>query len=147
MIFTVLLVEDNPADVLLMQRGFQAESWSHISLQILNNGDAAIAYLRGEGDYGDRQRYPIPSLILLDWNLPRRSGAEILLWLKQQPRLRRLPVIILSSSNEKGSVNRAYDLGANSYLIKPSNITRLTELLNSLNSYWLRLSEIPTLDE
>lgn len=147
MTYTVLLVEDNPADILLMQRGFQAETWSHISLQIINSGDAAVAYLRGEGDYGDRSRYPIPSLVLLDWNLPGRSGAEILAWIKQQPGLKRLPVIVLSSSGEKSSVNRAYDLGANSYLVKPGGIVILTELLNSLNAYWLRLNEKPNLDD
>jgi CheY-like chemotaxis protein len=147
MTYTVLLVEDNPADILLMQRVFQAETWRHISLQILKNGNAALAYLEGEGEYGDRDRYPLPVLILLDWNLPGRSGAEILIWLKQQPILKRLPIIILSSSGEKNSVNRAYDLGANSYLVKPTGIAMLTALLNNLHTYWFRLSEKPTLDE
>jgi CheY-like chemotaxis protein len=147
MTYTVLLVEDNPADILLMQRVFQAETWRHISLQILKNGNAALAYLQGEGEYGDRDRYPLPTLILLDWNLPGRSGAEILIWLKQQPILKRLPIIILSSSGEKNSVNRAYDLGANSYLVKPTGIAVLTTLLNNLHTYWFKLSEKPTLDE
>ena len=140
---TILLVEDNPVDILLMQRAFRNEKLTDISLQIVKDGDAAVFYLNGEGNYGDRDRYPIPEIILLDLKLPRRSGHEVLAWLKQQPKLKRVPVVILTSSGEKIDVNQAYDLGVNSYLVKPVSFTSLAALLSSFGSYWLQQNEQP----
>ena len=143
MSFTVLLVEDNPADILLMQRAFRNEAFSHISLQIARDGDAAVAYLNGDGDCSDRDRYPIPAIVLLDLKLPRRSGHEVLAWLKQHPDLKRLPVVILTSSRERLDVNQAYNLGVNSYLVKPASFTNLVEMMTSFNLYWSRHNEKP----
>ncbi|MFB2918752.1 MULTISPECIES: response regulator [Aerosakkonema] len=140
---TILLVEDNPADVLLMKRAFRKEDLSDISLQVVEDGDAAVLYLSGEGEYCDRERYPIPALILLDLKLPRRSGHEVLAWLRQQPQLKRLPVIILTSSKETIDVNQAYDLGVNSYLVKPPGFGALGEMLKTINLYWLLHNEQP----
>ena len=86
---TILLVEDNPVDVLLMQRAFRNETFANTSLQIVRDGDAAVFYLNGDGEYSDRERYPLPAIILLDLKLPRRSGHEVLAWLRQQPELKR----------------------------------------------------------
>ncbi|HEY9622554.1 MAG TPA: response regulator [Crinalium sp.] len=147
MIHTVLLIEDNPSDILLIQRAFQLAAFPQVSLQILQDGDTAIAYLRGEREFSNRDRYPLPALLLLDWNLPRRSGPEVLRWLKQQPGLKRLPVVMLSSSREQANINQAYDLGANSYLTKPGGIEALSELLRTIHAYWLRYSEQPALYE
>lgn len=140
---TILLVEDNPADILLVQRAFRRDNLSHISLQIVKDGDAAVFYLGGEGEYSDRERYPLPVLILLDLKLPRRSGHEVLEWLRQQPDLKRLPVVILTSSRETIDINQAYDTGVNSYLVKPIGFAALLEMLNTLNLYWLVLNEKP----
>jgi DNA-binding response OmpR family regulator len=112
-------------------------------MQVIQDGDAAIDYLDGVNDYADRDRYPFPVLILLDLKLPRRSGLEVLGWLRQQPELKRLPVIILTSSQENTDVNRAYDLGANSYLVKPLGLNALVEVVTTINMYWLLLNESP----
>ena len=140
---TVLLVEDDPNDILLIQRAFRKANLTNINMQVIQDGDAAIDYLDGAGDYTDRDRYPFPVLILLDLKLPRRSGLEVLGWLRQQPELRRLPVIILTSSQENTDVNRAYDLGANSYLVKPLGLNALVEVVTTINMYWLLLNESP----
>ncbi len=140
---TILLVEDNPADILLIQRAFRQADLSHISLQIVRDGDAAVLYLSGEREYLDRERYPLPILMLLDLKLPRRSGHEVLEWLRQQPDIKRLPVIMLTSSREILDVNQAYELGVNSYLVKPIGFAALVEMLKTLNLYWLMLNEPP----
>ncbi|NEQ22109.1 MAG: response regulator [Microcoleus sp. SIO2G3] len=134
---TILLVEDDPTDILLMQRVFRHESLSKIALQVVKDGDAAVFYLSGEGEYSDRERYPLPVLILLDLRLPRRSGHEVLAWLRQQSELKRIPVVVLTSSREARDVNQAYDLGVNSYLAKAPGLTALLEMMKSVNLYWL----------
>ena len=140
---TILLVEDNPVDVLLMQRAFRHETFANTSLQIVRDGDAAVFYLNGDGEYSDRDRYPLPAIILLDLKLPRRSGHEVLVWLKQQPELKRLPVVMLTSSRQTPDVKRAYDLGVNSYLVKPVGFASLLEMMQSFNEYWLNYTELP----
>jgi CheY-like chemotaxis protein len=140
---TILLVEDNPVDVLLMQRAFRNEAFANTSLQIVRDGDAAVFYLNGDGEYSDRDRYPLPAIILLDLKLPRRSGHEVLVWLKQQPELKRLPVVMLTSSRQTLDVKRAYDLGVNSYLVKPIGFASLLEMMQSFSQYWLNYTELP----
>jgi len=140
---TILLVEDNPVDVLLMQRAFRNQTFANTSLQIVRDGDAAVFYLNGDGEYSDRDRYPLPAIILLDLKLPRRSGHEVLVWLKQQPELKRLPVVMLTSSRQTLDVKRAYDLGVNSYLVKPIGFASLLEMMQSFNEYWLNYTELP----
>lgn len=143
MTHTILLVEDNPSDVLLMQRAFRNEVLANTSLRVVRDGDAAVLYLNGEGEYSDRAQYPLPTVILLDLKLPKRSGHEVLSWLRQQPALKRLPVIILTSSRQQTDVNQAYDLGVNSYLVKPIGFSALVELLSRFGTYWLTHNEFP----
>ncbi|MCZ0900270.1 response regulator, partial [Microcoleus sp. HI-ES] len=140
---TILLVEDNPVDILLMQRAFRNETFANTSLQIVRDGDAAVFYLNGDGEYSDRDRYPLPAIILLDLKLPRRSGHEVLVWLRQQPELKRLPVVMLTSSSQTLDVTRAYDLGVNSYLVKPVGFASLLEMMQSFSDYWLNYTELP----
>lgn len=140
---TILLVEDNPVDILLMQRAFRNETFANTSLQIVRDGDAAVFYLNGDGEYSDRDRYPLPAIILLDLKLPRRSGHEVLVWLRQQPELKRLPVVMLTSSRQTPDVKRAYDLGVNSYLVKPVGFASLLEMMQSFREYWLNYTELP----
>jgi CheY-like chemotaxis protein len=140
---TILLVEDNPVDILLMQRAFRNETFANTSLQIVRDGDAAVFYLNGDGEYSDRDRYPLPAIILLDLKLPRRSGHEVLVWLRQQPELKRLPVVMLTSSSQTPDVKRAYDLGVNSYLVKPVGFASLLEMMQSFREYWLNYTELP----
>lgn len=139
---TILLVEDNPDDVLLIKRAFKKAGLPH-SLQIASHGEEAVDYLAGDGGYADREKHPFPALLLLDLQLPRRSGHEVLEWLRAQEDLRRLPVVVLTSSREPTDINRAYDLGANSYLVKPVSFDALLDMVQVLERYWLALAERP----
>jgi CheY-like chemotaxis protein len=138
----ILLVEDDADDVLLIQRAFRKAQIIN-PIQTVINGDAAVDYLAGQGAYTDRGRYPLPVLILLDLKLPRRSGLEVLEWLKRQPMIKRTPVVVLTSSAEVSDLNRAYDLGANSYLIKPVTFEALVAIIKTVNLYWLVTNEAP----
>ncbi|BBD58247.1 two-component response regulator [Nostoc sp. HK-01] len=141
---TILLVEDNPHDILLVQRAFRKAGITN-PLQVVNNGDAAVLYLAGEAAYSDRQLYPLPALIMLDLKLPRRSGAEVLMWLRQQPGLKRLPVVVLTASQEYTDVNRLYDLGANAYMVKPVAFDDLVEIVRIINQHWMVFNQKPEL--
>ena len=130
---TILLVEDNEDDVFIMQNAFRRASVPN-PLQVVGDGDQAIAYLQGEGMYSDRQRYPLPIVILLDLNMPRKNGLEILGWLRQQPGLKRAAVHILTASSRQADIERAFDLGANAYIVKPSKVEALVEMLKAWHS-------------
>ena len=142
---TILLVEDNHKDVFLIQRAFRKAGIS-TPLQIVSDGDAAVGYLSGEGFYSDRATYPLPVFILLDLKLPRRSGDEVLTWIRQQPQLKRLPVVVLTSSREYADINRIYDIGANAYIVKPPDFDQLVNILQTLNLHWIIYNEKPQLD-
>jgi CheY-like chemotaxis protein len=139
---TVLLVEDDENDVELFMRAYGKSRIAN-PIQRAANGDEAVAYLEGTGKFADRGACPIPVLVLLDLKLPRRSGLEVLAWIRSQAGLKRLPVVMLTSSRDSGDINRAYDLGANSYLVKPVAFENLLDLIRSLNMYWLVLNQHP----
>src|SRR6266700_5250258 len=141
----ILLAEDDPNDVLLIQRAFQRSLVAN-PLQVVRDGEEALAYLSGQGLFADRERHPLPVLMLMDLKMPRKSGLEVLEWVRQQPGLKRLPIIVLTSSNQSPDINRAYELGANSYLVKPAGFDSLLELVKSLDMYWLVLNEKPELN-
>jgi CheY-like chemotaxis protein len=138
----ILLVEDDPNDVLLLERAFRRAGVAY-PLSIVNDGDQALDFLLGSGKYQDRLKFPLPDLVLLDLKLPRRSGHEVLRWLRNQPGLRRLPVIVLTSSKESRDVSEAYDEGANSYLVKPPTVELLIQMVAQLERYWLTLNQGP----
>ena len=140
----ILLAEDDPNDVLLVQRAMQKLNFA-APLQVVRDGEEALAYLSGQDAYGDRESYPLPALMLLDLKMPRRSGFEVLQWLRGQNGLKRLPVVVLTSSNQASDINKAFDLGANSYLVKPGGFDSLLELMKGLDMYWLMLNEKPEL--
>lgn len=140
--YPILLVEDSRDDALLIQRAFRKANLAN-SLQLVRDGDEAIAYLNGDPPFSDRRQFPLPVLMLLDLKLPRRSGLEVLEWVRQGGGLKRLPVVVLTSSRENVDINRAYDLGVNSYLTKPVGFEALLEMVKSLNLYWLILNERP----
>jgi len=141
---SILLVEDDSNDILFVQRAFSRVNVTN-PIHIVKDGDAAIDYLSGGGEYANRDRYPMPALILLDLKLPRRSGIEILEWIRQQPGIKRIPVVVLTSSKESLDVDRSYDLGVNSYLVKPVNFTKLEKMIAALDNYWLQINEYPSL--
>jgi CheY-like chemotaxis protein len=142
---TILLVEDKETDVLLIRRAFDKTRLAN-PVQVVTDGDAAVDYLAGQGAYADRQQFPLPILILLDLKLPRRSGIEVLQWLRTQETLKRIPVVMLTSSHQERDVNAAYDTGVNSYLVKPVDFDGLLQMLKTVNLYWVMLNEKPRFD-
>ena len=138
----ILLADDDPNDVFLIQRAFKKISVRN-PMCVVNDGEEAVAYLNGTGEFFDRSRYPRPVLLLLDLKMPRKSGFDVLNWVRQQPGLKRLVIVVFTSSNQSSDVNRAYDLGANSYIVKPAGFDNLLNLVEGLDRYWLELSEKP----
>jgi FOG: CheY-like receiver len=134
--YTVLLVEDDLNDIFLVKRAFKMAQVKN-PLQVVTDGQEAMLYLRGEGKYADRQTYPLPKLMVMDIKMPRKSGFEVLEWVKGRPgALRRIPIIIVSSSENPDDINRAYELGANAYMVKPVNFRRVEHLFQSITQYW-----------
>lgn len=139
---TILLVEDNPRDVRLTQRAFAHAAMPH-DLRVVRDGDEALTYLHREGQYKEPQLSPRPDLILLDLNLPRMNGHELLDFLKQDQRFRQIPIIVLTTSGRADDVRLAYEAGANAYLLKPVEFARFTEIMEQLGKFWLELVELP----
>jgi CheY-like chemotaxis protein len=143
--YPILLVEDDPNDVALIQRAFRNARVAN-PLQVLGDGEQALAYLRGADEFADRRTYPLPIMLLLDLKLPRTSGLEVLAWVRGQSDLRRLPVVVLTSSRQSSDINRAYDLGVNSYLVKPVEFASLVEMVKAVDLYWLILNQKPSVE-
>lgn len=141
---SILVVDDSDDDLLLMKMAYKQSGLVH-PLHVVNGGVQAIAYLHGDGAFADRARYPMPSLLLLDLKMPIKSGFEVLAWVRSQPGLRRLPVIFLTSSEEPCDIIRAYDLGVNSYAVKPAAFIELLGLLKRLGNWWLEANRSPNL--
>ncbi len=138
----ILLVEDNPSDVGLTQRAF-AKSRIANDLVIAQDGQEALDYLFGAGAHAGRDVTQIPALILLDLKLPRVDGLEVLRRIREDERTRRLPVVILTSSQEEQDVAQCYDGGANSYIRKPVDFAQFAQTVLQLGLYWLILNEPP----
>jgi len=136
---SVLLVEDSPEDTLVMGRAFSRAGVDG-GLSVVRDGEEAIGYLERAIGTDSVRREPLPALILLDLKLPRKSGLEVLTWIRRQPALKRIPVVVLTSAWNDGDVDRAYDLGANSYLVKPVEFGQLLETVKTLKHYWLDLN-------
>ncbi len=132
----VLYEEDEEDDAFLMQMGFE-RAGVKVPLKVVPDGRQAVEYLSGTGIYADRQQYPLPCLVLLDLNLPVMNGFEVLKWVRQHSAFRDLPVVIFSSSSHPRDRQRAQELGANDYLVKPVNMGELTELIHGLQQKWL----------
>lgn len=141
----VLWVEDDPNDVFLIQRAWKQAGEIPVSFhfRIIDNGEEAIDYLSGAHRYARRDLYPLPAFVLLDLKLPRASGFEILSWIRNREALQHLPVVILTSSQESRDIRKAYELGANSYIVKPGEPSRLIEMALRLKQYWLDWNELP----
>jgi CheY-like chemotaxis protein len=141
---TIVVVEDNTDDVTLLRRAFQRAAIAN-PLHVVGDGEAARHYLAGEEAYGNRIQHPLPALLLLDLKLPRLSGFEVLAWLRAQPGLKRLVTVILTSSPQTADIAQAYDLGANSYLVKPGNPQDLVAMVHTLHLYWIAYNATPPL--
>jgi len=142
---TILYVEDDPNDVLLFKHALErAGDGCTCNLLVLRDSEEAIDYMSGNKRFSNRQQFPLPQIALVDLKMPRLSGFELLAWIREQPAMRRLPVVVLSSSNHLADISRAYDTGANSYLVKPIDFGALVELARSVLLYWLSLNHAPT---
>lgn len=141
---TILLVEDEASDAALLLRGF-AKAGVLNPIVHLKNGDDALAYLAGVGQYTNRTMYPLPVLILLDLKLPGMTGLQLLQWLRTQKEIRRIPVVVLTIERDSNTVNAAYDLGANSYLVKPGEPAEINRIVQAIQRYWIELNEAPPL--
>ena len=142
----ILLVEDNPLDVELTLDAFREANVGD-NIRVARNGHEALDYLFGRNRFDDRQSYPLPDLILLDLKLPGIDGHEVLFQIKTAPMLKRLPVIILTSSQEEVDLIKSYDRGANSYLVKPVSANGFLGVVHQIDQYWLNLNVSPPLTD
>ena len=138
----VLLAEDRDDDILLIKQAFVR---AHIfnPMQVVHSGDEAIAYLAGEGKFANRAEHPLPALLLLDLKMPGRDGFDVLRWVRNHPTLSGLRVLVLTASNRIPDVNLAYELGANSFLVKPTDFEQTVQLSKLLKDYWLNTDAGP----
>jgi CheY-like chemotaxis protein len=140
---TVLLAEDDSEDVFLTHRAFKRARLAN-PLQVVRDGEQALAYLQGDPPYDDRTQYPLPILVLLDLNMPKIDGFQVLEWIKKQPSFSTIPVAILTTSDHDPHVMRAFHLGADSYLMKPPDAEALLALVQRIHAYWLIVTQPET---
>jgi CheY-like chemotaxis protein len=137
----VLVAEDNPDDAILLRRALQ-KAGIDARVKIVSDGEEMLLYLQAKGAYADRANNPLPNLIILDLKMPRRSGLEVLAWIAQHPELIVVPTIVLSASNLDNDVRSAYNLGANTYFVKPTTFEELVDTMRMVESYWTRASKV-----
>jgi CheY-like chemotaxis protein len=140
----ILLAEDNPDDVELARRAFQKINLNN-NIIVTNDGAETLDYLNGKGKYQGRNTEDLPRIILLDLKMPKVHGLEVLKYVRENQQTKYIPVIILTSSQDKKDVIRSYELGANSYIVKPIDFVKFSEVVQQIVIYWLTLNEQPTL--
>jgi len=137
-----LLVEDDEDQVALIRRAFDKAKIVN-PVQVVRSGEEAMVYLEGAGPYSNPHEFPLPKLVLLDLNMRGISGFDVLRWIRRQPGLKALRVVVLTASNEIRDVNEAYELGANSFLVKPVDFEDFVRLSKAIQGYWIWLSKTP----
>jgi CheY-like chemotaxis protein len=142
---TILMADDDPDDRMLTQDALKEARLAN-TLHFVENGEELLQYLRHEGRFADVALSPRPGIILLDLNMPKMDGREALQIIKNDPQLRRIPVIIMTTSKADQDVLKSYDLGANSYVTKPVSFDELVEVVRGFGKYWFEIVELPTLD-
>ena len=138
----ILLAEDDPDHVTLILRAFRKGALVN-PIFVVRDGEEVVQYLRGVGKFENRDEYPLPSLLLLDLRMPKMNGFEVLDWIRHHPYFSRLRVVVLTTSEDIREVNRAYQLGANSFLVKPTDLGGFTAIANAIQGHWLWLSKAP----
>jgi CheY-like chemotaxis protein len=138
----ILVAEDDDDYVVLIKQVFARENIPS-PIHVVWNGEEAIAYLKGEGKYSNREEFPLPDIFLLDLKMPRVGGLEVLKWVRQQPGLATLRILVLTSSDRIRDVNEAYQLGANSFLVKPMDFHDFGHLSQLITDFWLKASRAP----
>jgi CheY-like chemotaxis protein len=140
----ILIVEDRDDDRFLIRHSLERACVRN-PIQFVGDGEEAVSYLQGVGKFSNRDEYPLPALILLDLKMPRMDGFEVIHWIRAQPDLKGLRIIVLTSSEDIRDVNRAYEIGANSFLVKPMDFEDLVGISRFLNDYWLRTDQAPSI--
>jgi CheY-like chemotaxis protein len=140
--YFILVAEDNPDHVKILERAL-AQAGTPVKFEVVPTGEAVISYLKGEGNYADRNRHPIPHLILLDLKMPGMSGFDVLTWIRQRAEWRCIPVIVLTVSHYGPDIQKAYELGANSFLSKDSNFDNFCAALRQMADFWLKHAILP----
>jgi CheY-like chemotaxis protein len=138
---TILQVEDDENDVMLLHRAMTKAGVEN-PIQVAYDGQEAIDYLKGAGKFANRVKFPMPSLVLLDLKLPYVMGLDVLKWIRQQPRMA-LAVVLLTASSEEADIATAYRLGANGYMVKPSEAARLVDMAKAIKDFWLTHNTLP----
>jgi CheY-like chemotaxis protein len=133
--YTILLVEDEENDAMLLKMAFERNAISH-PIQWVRDGLEAVAYLNGQGIYRDRAKYPFPEVLLLDLKMPRMTGMELLAWIQEHPDFKIIPTIIMTSSKQELDIQKAYDLGANTFMTKPCSFDDLAKMVKLTHEYW-----------
>jgi CheY-like chemotaxis protein len=139
---TILMADDDPDDRMFVQEAFEEARLAN-ELHFVEDGEQLIDYLYRQGQYANLDSSPLPGLILLDLNMPKKDGREVLKEIKVDPNLRRIPVVILTTSRAEEDILRTYDLGANSFIIKPVTFESLVKLMKILARYWFEIVELP----
>jgi CheY-like chemotaxis protein len=143
---TILIVDDDENDIFFVKRAF-TEINVHCTFQMLKNGQEAVDYLQGHGEYANREKYPLPMMILMDLKMPIMDGFQVLAWLRTRPGIRVIPTIVFSSSDLASDITRAYELGANSFMTKSVTYDGLLLKLQTLSQYWLEHCKHPQVAE
>jgi CheY-like chemotaxis protein len=140
----IAVIDDNSDDHLLIRRAFGKAGYDNPILPLVS-GDEAVLYFKGEGIYGDRSKFPLPQLVLLDLKMPGMNGHDFLCWLREQSAFKDLPVIVLTTSPYEPDVNRAYGSGANSFVTKPTDYQDFATAIKDIASFWLGRCRLPAL--
>jgi two-component system, response regulator len=140
---TILLIEDNPDHALIIEQGLKVNSILN-QIKVARDGQEALDYLYHQGAYADPEAAPRPGLILLDIKLPKMSGLDILQRIKQDPALKPIPVVMLTSSEQEADMKKSYEYGANSYITKPIQFTEFMQKVRQLQLYWVLVNSLPT---
>ena len=143
---TILLADDDPEDRMLTREALQ-ESRCANKLDTVVDGEELLDYLHRRGKFASLKGVPLPGLILLDLNMPRKDGREALLEIKSDPRLRRIPIVVLTTSKAEEDIYRSYDLGVNSFISKPVKFEGLVELMKTVSYYWVEIVKLPVVEE
>jgi len=143
---TILIVDDDENDIFFAKRAF-TEINVHCTFQVLKNGQEAVDYLSGQGPYADRQKFPLPMMILMDLKMPVMDGFQVLEWLRSRPGIKVIPTLVFSSSDIPSDITRAYELGANSFMTKSVTYDGLLLKLQTLSQYWLEHCKHPNVGE
>ncbi len=139
---TLLIVEDQENDILFLKHAFQKAGIAN-PVQVVQDGQQALDYLAGTGSYADRRTYPLPAMIFLDLKLPQVHGLDVLQWLRENSNLPPIVVVVWTSSSLDEDIARAYRLGANSYVVKPSSMDKLVEIVKDFANWWFKHNEPP----